>query len=302
MSIQRFQELYEQPIFPRKMALGIVNAYDRATLESVFDEQVRKHIFPLLIGGEAELRQVLQELNFTDYDYQLIGVTSADEAAKVGAELAKSGEIDLLMKGHIDSRTFLKAIVARENNLIKDSLLSHVAVNDLPNYHKLLITTDGGMVTEPTYEEKRLLLANSLLVAKGLGISKPKVGILAATEIVNPKINSSVEAEKLMKQVSQNEPDTCCIAGPISLDLALSREIANLKGYTNPVAGDVDILIGPDITAMNLLGKSMTVLAQGKMAGLIIGAKIPIVMSSRGSAKKEKIASILLAACVSNGG
>lgn len=302
MRIKRFQELYENTAFSRKMKLGIVCGNDQAALESVFDEKVREHVFPILIGSEKETNFLLNELGFKDFNYELMIADTEEAAAKIGADLAKHGKIDFLMKGLIHSRTFLKAVVSKENGLVENSLLSHVAVNELPSYHKLLITTDGGMVTEPTYEEKRILLSNSLLVAKGLGIEKPKVGVLAAAEVVNPKVKSSVEAERLMNEVTSTAPESCWIDGPISLDLAVSKEIAKLKEYTSPVAGDADILLGPDITAMNLLGKSITVFAKGKMAGIIIGAKVPIIMSSRGSDKEEKMASILLAAFVSDGG
>jgi phosphate butyryltransferase len=199
------------------------------------------------------------------------------------------------MKGHLQTRTFLKAVVDREKGIATSKLLSHVALNEIPTYHKLLLTTDGGMVTSPSKEEKKILIQHGIEVMNKIGVAKPKVGLLAAAEKVNPKITSSVEAEEIMQEFQNEAPDSCWIDGPISLDLSLSKEVARIKHYESPVAGDADIVVGPDITTMNVLGKSLTILAGAKMAGLIMGASVPIVMVSRGSTEEEKAYSILVA-------
>jgi phosphate butyryltransferase len=170
-----------------------------------------------------------------------------------------------------------------------------VALNEIPTYHKLLLTTDGGMVTSPSKEEKKILIQHGIEVMNKIGVAKPKVGLLAAAEKVNPKITSSVEAEEIMQEFQNEAPDSCWIDGPISLDLSLSKEVARIKHYESPVAGDADIVVGPDITTINVLGKSLTILAGAKMAGLIMGASVPIVMVSRGSTEEEKAYSILVA-------
>lgn len=302
MSITSFHQLAEITPHPNKVRIGVVYANDLAALQSLFDKTIRLHIFPVLIGPKKKILQQMEEKNYTNYPYELVEAANEEAAAQIGTQLVHEKKIDCLMKGHLQTRTFLKAIVSKEHGLVSDSLLSHISVNQLPNYHKLLLTTDGGMVAAPTYEEKKKLLHHAIIVMQSLGIKKPKIGVLGATELVNPNIQSSVEAEKLMLEFEEKFSDNCFIDGPISLDLALSQEIASIKEYTSAVAGDADILLGPDITTMNVLGKSMTLLAKGKMAGLIMGAQIPIILTSRGSDAEEKKNAILLAMSVSRGG
>lgn len=230
-----------------------------------------------------------------NFSAQVVPAETEEECAAIGVKMAKNNELDFLMKGHLQTRTFLKAVVDREKGIATSKLLSHVALNEIPTYHKLLLTTDGGMVTSPSKEEKKILIQHGIEVMNKIGVAKPKVGLLAAAEKVNPKITSSVEAEEIMQEFQNEAPDSCWIDGPISLDLSLSKEVARIKHYESPVAGDADIVVGPDITTMNVLGKSLTILAGAKMAGLIMGASVPIVMVSRGSTEEEKAYSILVA-------
>ncbi|GCF95556.1 phosphate butyryltransferase [Enterococcus florum] len=290
--MKKFEELLANFSSEKKIRIGVVCANDKVTIQSVFNEKVRAFLDPVLIGEAATIITLLGELGETA---TVVEAASEEECAAIGVQMVKNREIDFLMKGHIQTRTFLKAVVNKEDGIAKSGLLSHVALNEIPAYHKLLLTTDGGMVLAPSKEEKKILIDHGVQVMNKIGIAKPKVGLLAAAENVNPKVASTIEAEELMKEIQAETPDKCFIDGPISLDLSLSPVVAELKHYNSPVAGDADIVVGPDITTMNVLGKSLTILAGAKMAGIIMGAAVPIVMTSRGSTEEEKAYSILVA-------
>lgn len=290
--MKKFDELLTNFSSDQKIRIGVVCANDEVTIQSVFNEKVRDYLEPVLIGDEEKMIPILAENGFSA---RLVSAVTEEDCAAIGVEMVKKKEIDFLMKGHIQTRTFLKAVVDREKGIAISDLLSHVALNEIPAYHKLLLTTDGGMVTAPSKEDKKILIKHGIEVMNKIGIEKPKVGLLAAAEKVNPKIASSVEAEEIMQELQAEAPDSCWIDGPISLDLSLGKAVAKIKHYESPVAGDADIVVGPDITTMNVLGKSLTILAGAKMAGLIMGASVPIVMVSRGSTEEEKAYSILVA-------
>lgn len=290
--MKKFDELLKNFHTETKIRIGVVNAVDKITIQSVFHPSIKRYLAPVLIGDSAVIASILEELG---EEAEIFHRETEAEAAATGVRLVKEKKIDFLMKGHIQTGTFLKAVVNKEIGIAKSGLLSHVALNEIPAYHKILLTTDGGMVLNPTKEEKKILIAHGIQVMNQIGVAKPKVGLLAAAENVNPKVSSSVEAEEIMQEIQKESPNECFIDGPISLDLALSKDVAELKHYQSEVAGDADIVVGPDITAMNILGKSLTILASTKMAGLIMGAQVPIVMVSRGSTAEEKMYSILLA-------
>lgn len=292
MAMQKFDELLANFSSDKKIRIGVVCANDEVTIQSVFNEKVREYLEPILIGDEEKISGILAQLGLSA---RIVSADTEEACAAIGVEMVHKKEIDFLMKGHIQTRTFLKAVVDREKGIATSALLSHVALNEIPSYHKLLLTTDGGMVTAPSKADKKILIQHGIEVMNKIGIKKPKVGLLAAAEKVNPKIASTIEAEEIMNELQAEAPDSCWIDGPISLDLSLSKEVAEIKHYDSPVAGDADIVVGPDITTMNVLGKSLTILAGAKMAGLIMGASVPIVMVSRGSTEEEKAYSIVVA-------
>lgn len=290
--MKKFDDLLTNFSSEQKIRIGVVCANDEVSIQSVFNAKVKEHLEPILIGEKEKINKLLLKFG---YSAQVVSGKTEEECAAVGVDMVQKREIDFLMKGHIQTRTFLKAVVDREKGIATSGLLSHVALNEIPAYHKLLLTTDGGMVTAPSKGDKKILIQHAIEVMNKIGVEKPKIGLLAAAEKVNPKIASSVEAEELMQEIQTENPESCWIDGPISLDLSLSKKVAEIKHYDSPVAGDADIVIGPDITTMNVLGKSLTILAGAKMAGLIMGASVPIVMVSRGSTEEEKVFSIVVA-------
>jgi phosphate butyryltransferase len=222
--------------------------------------------------------------------------SSAAEAAANAVSAVKRGEIQMLIKGNIDTAMLMKAILHPHSGLSHDQLLSHLAMFSLPSYAKLIALTDGGLVIRPTFEEKKGILQNAISAIRKLGITRPKVACLSAIETVNPKMADTVDARHLKELGDAGFFGECIIEGPISLDLALSHHAAEVKNFYSEVAGDADLLFVPDITAGNLLGKSLVYTGNAEMAGVILGTQCPVIVTSRVSSANERLNSIALAA------
>lgn len=200
------------------------------------------------------------------------------------------------MKGKIQTADLLRAVVNKENGLRTGKVMSHIVIHEIPTYHKLLAVTDGGMMMYPNLDEKKQIIENAVSTFLALGYENPKVAVLAAVETVNPKMQESVDADMLKKMNIKGEIKNCIVEGPISYDLTMSKESASIKGFVSPVTGEADIIVVPNITVGNILGKSLVYSAGAKMAGFIVGAKVPIVLTSRGSTSEEKYLSLALSA------
>jgi phosphate butyryltransferase len=242
----------------------------------------------------------MTEMGLKASDYNIVEAGSRGPGQKA-VDLVRSGDANFLMKGFIDSRDFLKPVVSHENGLNNGRTMSHLGVNKLPNYHKLIVNTDGGMVVYPTLEDKKQIIENAVSAFRAIGYEMPKVAVLSSVEKVNPKIVETVEAAKLEEMNKNGEITGCAVVGPLSYDVAMSAEIARHKGFDCPYCGDFDILVVPNINAGNILGKCWTVSAGALMAGIIVGAKVPIVLNSRGESAKEKFYSLALAALTAAG-
>lgn len=193
----------------------------------------------------------------------------------------------------------LKAVVAEESGLRTGRLMSHLAFLKIPNYHKMIVLTDSGMVLYPNLQQKKQIIENAVENLRNMGYDTPKVGVLAAVEKVNPKQPETVDAAELTEMNRRGEIQNCIVEGPLSYDILMSRESARKKGFTGELVGDPDILVVPDMPCGNILGKALLFSAEADMAGLIVGAKAPIALTSRGATEKEKRQSLLLAAaCV----
>jgi phosphate butyryltransferase len=203
------------------------------------------------------------------------------------------------MKGNLDTSILLKAVVDKENGLGGGGVMSHFTAFEVPGYHKLLIPVDGGMVMYPTLEQKKSIIENTVSALRTMGYDCPKVGVLACVEKLNPKMPETVEADILKQMNQRGEISDCIVEGPISYDCAVNKEIARFKGFQSPCAGDCDVLVAPNIHTGNIMGKMLTVTCGARMAGFIVGAKCPIVMTSRGSSAEEKYLSIVISAAAS---
>ncbi|SHN53206.1 bifunctional enoyl-CoA hydratase/phosphate acetyltransferase [Desulfitobacterium chlororespirans] len=299
MAIKNFAELIAkvQTTQDRKR-MAVVAADDEHTLEAVIQARRNAIAEPLLIGNPDRIREVLKGLQEDAGAFQVIEALDNEGAAYKGVELIHQGQADIIMKGKLQTGELLRAVVDKEKGLRAGKIVSHIAFKEIPNYHKLVVMTDGGMATYPDLEQKRHILENAVHILHVLGYAKPKAAVLAAVETLNPKMPETVDAAELKALNLSGELMDCIVEGPISYDLAMSKEAARLKGYQSPVAGDADILLMPNITAGNILGKCLLCSAQAKMAGFIVGARVPVVVTSRGSTAEEKYLSIVLAAAV----
>lgn len=279
-----------------KKRVVLAAAHDEHALEAVVMADKDNIAEPVLVGNESEILSILQKLKVEPDKYTIINTNSDSEAAKKSVELIRNGQGDFLMKGKLQTADLLREVVNKETGLYIGRPMSHLAIQEIPNYHKLLGVTDGGMMLYPNLEEKASIVRNAVDFYASMGYDKPKVGILAAVEVVNPKMQETVDASELKEMNQRGEIENCLIEGPISYDLAMNKESAEIKGYHSPVAGDPDILVVPNITAGNILGKTLIYSANAKMAGIIIGAKVPIVLTSRGASTEEKYLSLAIAA------
>lgn len=297
MEIRKFQEIIDKvKTSPTKKRMVIAAAGEEHTLQAALHATKEGVIRPILVGDKSEINRILKDLGESVPEEDIYDVVDVKEAAEKAVELVREGKGDFLMKGFLDTSIILKEVVNKEHGLGKGGVMSHFTMFEVPNYHKILVAVDGGMVTYPTLEQKKCIIENTVEVLRSYGYKNPKVGVLSCVEKVNPKMPETVEADALANMNKNGELTGCIVAGPISYDCAMSSEVAKLKKFDNPVAGDVDILVAPNIHAGNIMGKMLTITCGAKMAGFIVGAKCPIVLTSRGSSAEEKYLSIVMSA------
>lgn len=297
MELKNFRELIEKVQKSESMKrVAVAAAQDEHTLEAVFRAAKDKLVEPVLVGNKEKIEEILRKLD-VEYDMTSIINTGSDkEAAEKTVELINEGRADFIMKGKLQTADLLRAVVDKEKGLRTGRVMSHVAILEIPAYHKLIAVTDGGMMMYPDLGEKKQILENAVDVFLAMGYECPKVAVLAAVETVNPKMPEAVDADALKKMNESGEIKDCLVEGPISVDLTFSRESAEIKGYTSPVTGRADILLVSDITTGNILSKALIEMADATMAGMIVGAKVPVVLTSRGASSEEKYLSIVLSA------
>lgn len=253
---------------------------------------------PILVGTKKRLEEISKDINIDISGFEIIDVDDDLEKCKRAVLAVKEGYASFVMKGLVPTATLLKAVLDPENGIRGESLLSHVMVYEIPAYHKLLILTDGGMNINPGLSEKVEILKNAIKVANSIGIENPKVACLSAVEVINPKMPSTVDAAKL-KEMNINKDIGGIVDGPLAFDLAVSKEAAMHKGVKSEVAGDADIILVPFIEVGNGIGKSLTYFAGARSAGIVVGAKAPVVLVSRADSHEDKFNSIALA-CVAS--
>lgn len=285
--------------FDEKMKLVVVVANDEQVIEAVNEAREAAIIEAVLIGNKQEIVNILDKKKIKQDLFEIIDENDMEVAAELGVKMISEGKADFIMKGLIDTGVLLKAVLNKEWGLRTDSLLSHVMVYEVSAFPKLLYLTDGGMNLEPSIEQKKMIIENAALVARALGNETVKVAALAAKEKVNPKMIATVDAAALKKQYENGDfSEGIIVDGPLALDLALSKEAAKVKGFKSEVAGDVDVLLVPNIEMGNGIGKTITYLAGGKSAGVVMGAKAPIVLVSRADDHESKLYSIALGSIV----
>ena len=297
MELRNFEDLVMMvKAKPMPKRIVVAAAHDQHSLEAVFEARRDRLASPILVGDAAKINKILDDLGESLENEKIINEPDPEKAASVAVNLARNGYADVILKGKLETSQLLKAVVNKELGIRTAAVMSHIALFSVPRYHKLILITDGGMILHPSVEQKKELINNAVDFLISIGYQIPKVAVLAAAETVNAKMQDSLDAAQLKAMNQQGNINNCIIEGPVSFDLAMVKLKAEMKGYNSPVAGDADILVTPDLTCGNVLGKSLIEMAGASMAGLILGAKVPIVLNSRAASSEEKYLSICLAA------
>ncbi len=299
--IKNIDDLMKIAKSQKTMRLAVAAAHDEEVLHAVMNAKELDIVDPILIGNKSKIKEIAKKHSFNIQGVEIIHMEDLTFIARTAVELVSEGKADFLMKGLIDTSILLKAVLDKDIGLRTDNRLSHVMVYDVKNYHKLLLMTDGGMNILPDFDAKKEIVSNGIEVARKLGINPVKVACLAAKEKVNDKMIATVDANKL-KELSHNKyfGEDIILEGPLAFDLVVSKEAAKIKGFESEIAGDVDLVLVPSIEVGNGIGKTITYLADGKSAGVIMGAKAPIVLVSRADSYEDKLNSIALASVIAS--
>jgi len=287
-----FQVLFNQLKQAEKQKVVLAGAEDFEALKALAEGCKIGIAQAILIGDSEKIQDNLNQIDFRDYE--IIHADTSEETAEKSVKMISNGPGTVLMKGMIKTAILLKAVLNKEWGLRSGKLLSHVAVASTKSLEKLIAITDGGMNLKPTLEEKVSIIDNAVSLMRSLGIDTPKVASIAAVEVVNPKMPETLDAALLSKMNQRNQIKNCVIEGPLGLDNALNQFAAKIKGIEGEVAGNADILLVPDIHSGNFLGKSVEYIGGGTIGGLIMGAKVPIVIVSRADKAQAKLTSVAL--------
>lgn len=299
--IRTMQELIEAAKLGEPGRLAVAVAQDEYVLDAVVKATELGIVSPVLVGAADQIESILSGLGANPADFRIVDEADKTEACQVAARLVRDGEADFLMKGIVDTAVIMRAILNKENGLRTGSTISHDLVMEIDGFDRLFHATDAAMSVAPTLEQKADLIRNAVAVAHALGNDEPKVAALAAVEKVNPKMPCTVEAAELAEMNRRGEISGCVVDGPLQFDNAVSEEAAKHKGIESPVAGKADILLVPDIEAGNMLVKAAEYFGHAKKAGVIVGAKAPVALTSRASSAESKLYTIALASLIARG-
>jgi phosphate butyryltransferase len=298
--MKTMQDIIRKAQLLPKRKMVVAAAEDEHVIEAVHMAYQVGIIDAVLIGDAPEIKKILKQLNIDDKAYEIIDIKDKTEACEYAVKMISNQKADILMKGLVDTAVILRAALDKDFGLRTPNRISHVSVMEIPTYHKLLLMSDGAMNIDPDVEIKQEIIENGILVAHAVGIKHPKVGCIAAIEKVNPKMQATLDAQELIQRNIDDRIKGCTIGGPFALDNAINKEAAIHKGIHDPMAGDVDFLLMPQIESGNVFYKSMMFLANAKSASVIAGAKRPIVLTSRADSKESKFYSIALSQLIAN--
>ncbi len=299
--IKKLDEIIEQVRSISTMKLAVAAAQDEEVLHAVFDAKKEGIVEPILIGEIDKIKEIANALGESLEGVEVIEGTDLVDAAMKAVKMVSEGKADFVMKGILDTSILLKEVLNKEYGLRTDSLLSHVMVYEVPTYHKLLVLTDGGMNISPDFDQKEKILRNAVKTAMALELSQINVAVIAAKEKVSEKMMATVDAAKLEEKGKMGEfGESVIVEGPLALDLAISKEAAEIKKFESKISGEVDVILVPTIEVGNGIGKTLTYMAGAKSAGVIMGAKAPVVLVSRADSHESKLYSIALGALIAN--
>jgi phosphate acetyltransferase len=277
------------------VATAVAHPCEETALEGALDAGAKGLITPILVGPEPKIREVAAKGGHDLGSVRIVDARHSHESAAKAVALVRQGEAEVLMKGSLHTDELLGAVVARDTGLRTGRRISHVFIMDVPTYHKVLVITDAAINIAPTLEDKADICQNAIDLAISLGVERPKVAILAAVETVNSKMQPTLDAAALCKMAERGQIKGGILDGPLAFDNAISSEAARVKGIKSEVAGDPDILLAPDLEAGNILAKQLSFLANADSAGLVLGARVPIILTSRADSVRARIASCAVA-------
>ncbi|AYO31354.1 bifunctional enoyl-CoA hydratase/phosphate acetyltransferase [Biomaibacter acetigenes] len=282
------------------MRLCVAQAADTLVLEAVRDAAQQYLAVPILVGEKNKILQEAEKIGFSLEDVEILDCPGP-EAPMVAVKLVYEKKADVFMKGMVETSAFLKAVLAPDFGLRKGMLLSHLAAMEVPSLERVIFITDGGINIAPTLEEKAAILQNAVDAVRALGYEEPKAAVLAVVENISTKMQATLDAAILSKMAQRGQITGAVVDGPLALDNALVPQAAVHKKIQSPVAGKADIILAPEILTANTLAKSISFLAGGHMAGVVVGARVPVVLSSRADSAYSKLASIALACLIKRG-
>ena len=296
--IKDFKDILDYAVSKDIKRISVAVAQDEEVLGALKLANELGLVKGILVGDEKKIRNICEDLKFNIKDFSIINELDDVEASRIAVEKVTLKEADMLMKGLVDSSVILKAILKKEADLRTDNLLSHVGLIASSTYDRILIVSDAAINISPDIESKKKIINNSVLAAKAIGIKHPNVALICAKEKVNPKMQATVDAKQIEDDHLNSTDKSYSVGGPFALDNAVSIKAAVQKGIDHKVAGKADVLLMPNIEAGNVLYKALTFISDAQAAGIILGAKVPIIMTSRADSEMTKLNSIAFAMLV----
>jgi phosphate acetyltransferase len=296
----KYERLLERCKLLEPTPTAVAHPCDETSLRGAVEAADLGLLTPILVGPRAKIQAVAKQFGIDISRYELVDTAHSQAAAEAAVRLVREGKAEMLMKGSLHTDELMGAVVARENGLRTARRISHCFVMDVPALEQAIIITDAAVNIFPTLEDKVHIIQNAIDLAHALGKSQPRVAILSAMETVNPKVQSTIEAAALCKMADRGQITGAILDGPLALDNAINLTAAKIKKIESPVAGRADVLVVPDLEAGNMLAKSLSFLADADAAGIVLGARVPIILTSRADSVMTRLASCAVAALVAN--
>jgi len=296
----KYERLLERCRSMEPVLTAVVHPCEATALAGAVDAARIDLIDPILVGPAAKIRATAKAAEIDLGGLKIADVSHSHAAAARAVELVREGRAEILMKGNLHTDELMSAVVARDVGLRTARRISHVFVMDVPTYHKVLVVTDGAINIAPTLEDKVDICQNAIDLCVSLGLEKPKVAILAAVETVTSKMPATIDAAALCKMSERGQISGGLLDGPLAFDNAVSKEAAATKGIASDVAGDPDVVLAPDLEAGNILAKQLSFLSNADSAGLVLGARVPVILTSRADSVRARIASCAVAVLVAH--
>jgi phosphotransacetylase len=287
----KYEALLERCRAYEPVPTAVAHPCEETALAGPLEAAAKGLIIPILVGPVAKIRDVAARARIDLGKTEIVDAPHSHAAAAAAVALVREGRAEVLMKGSLHSDELLGAVVSKEGGLRTGRRISHVFIMDVPTYHKVLVVTDGAINIAPTLEEKADICQNAIDLAHAMDIERPKIAVLAAVETVTSKMPATIDAACLCKMADRGQITGGLFDGPLAFDNAISKEAARIKGISSEVAGDPDILLAPDLESANILAKNLSFLASADSAGLVLGARVPVILSSRAVSVRSRIAS-----------